>query len=565
MVIGRKNKEKNMSNQQEVSFLSFPEPVVSLPKTQNKYGKLPALPRTKTIFSISKSNYRADAAIGDLVDNSIDASASEIVVYVRTRDKKHQIIIADDGSGMDYENLHEALLLGSETFKDGASLGKFGMGLITSSLSLGEKLCVITKKQDEELLMGVLDPKEIMKQRDWFITINEADKEATSLFEEILPKKKSGTIVFITSIHSSVSVQGLRDDLLPKYLGRTFRYFLTPITDREKNSGKIKIFVGADNKNRKEIFGIDPLEKDWKGTKILHDKELEIEYIDEEGKTKNDTIKIKFTEIENGVVGNPNRQLDANIRNQGIYVVRNKREIMMASDFFGIWPAKNNEYNYGRCEICFSEDLDEVFNLTYDKTNLKHVAQSILDKIRETIAGYITSIRNRAKERSKTSAGKKNEEVFKKVQMDIAKKKQLLDLPPATKHTRGPKENPGEEKTEPKEDGTKHKNGKSPSKKLADLCRFETGDFGTAGQLFSLDKENDVIVVKWNVAHPFYQKFVDCENNDEKTSQEYAVALNYFVYSFAAAQMKYMIGDDDHTMSVNVLESISSNLRAILS
>jgi hypothetical protein len=138
-------------------------------------------------------------------------------------------------------------------------------------------------------------------------------------------------------------------------------------------------------------------------------------------------------------------------------------------------------------------------------------------------------------------------------------------LPPATKHTRGPKENPGEEKMEPKENGTKHKNGKSISKKLADLCRFETGDFGTAGQLFVLDKENDVIVIRWNVSHPFYQKFVDCESEGEKTSQEYAVALNYFVYSFAAAQMKYMIGDNDHTMSENVLCSISSNLRAILS
>ena len=63
----------------------------------------------KLIESLRHVGYDNYHAIPDIVDNSIDASAKNIKVVVRTTGGEPEIIIADDGVGMDAEILDQAM------------------------------------------------------------------------------------------------------------------------------------------------------------------------------------------------------------------------------------------------------------------------------------------------------------------------------------------------------------------------------------------------------------------------------------------------------------------------
>ena len=74
-------------------------------KSQPNAGKL--------INSLRHLGYTNYSAIADLVDNSWDAESTQVKILVRQRDKDPEIIIADDGSGMDESILGQAIRLGS--------------------------------------------------------------------------------------------------------------------------------------------------------------------------------------------------------------------------------------------------------------------------------------------------------------------------------------------------------------------------------------------------------------------------------------------------------------------
>ena len=100
----------------------------------------------RLVDSLRYLGYGNYEAIADLVDNSIDADANVISVRIQQRETQIQILIADNGAGMDIGTLDEAMKLGSLTVRDmNSDLGKFGMGLVTASLSIARRCHVITR------------------------------------------------------------------------------------------------------------------------------------------------------------------------------------------------------------------------------------------------------------------------------------------------------------------------------------------------------------------------------------------------------------------------------------
>src|SRR6266404_5997600 len=122
----------------------------------------------KLIESLRCLGYDNYYAIADLVDNSLDANAKNVTVLARIRNKEPEIIVADDGTGMDEGTLDQAIRLGSLVEKDPSTdLGKFGMGLCTASLSICRRTMVITKTQDGELLKAINDVDEVKRRNDF--------------------------------------------------------------------------------------------------------------------------------------------------------------------------------------------------------------------------------------------------------------------------------------------------------------------------------------------------------------------------------------------------------------
>ena len=83
--------------------------------------------------------------LADILDNSISAEASEIKVNFHWNAKNSFITIAENGRGMDADELLEAMRLGSRDPRDKrnkSDLGRFGLGLKTASFSQCLKLTV---------------------------------------------------------------------------------------------------------------------------------------------------------------------------------------------------------------------------------------------------------------------------------------------------------------------------------------------------------------------------------------------------------------------------------------
>jgi hypothetical protein len=91
------------------------------------------------------AGYSAPQAIGELVDNAIDAMVDSQQLKVAIQIKPDSISVADNGTGMDKTIASKALVLAFSRKKN--QLGEFGLGLKTACLSLGEYFEVITTAQ----------------------------------------------------------------------------------------------------------------------------------------------------------------------------------------------------------------------------------------------------------------------------------------------------------------------------------------------------------------------------------------------------------------------------------
>jgi hypothetical protein len=103
------------------------------------YGKLDV--------ALRSIGYSFEAAVADVIDNSIDATAQNVLVRLITKGNGHlDLVIYDDGKGMASEKLKEAMRFGADVSEEIKRLGKFGLGLKLASLSQARELRVVTLK-----------------------------------------------------------------------------------------------------------------------------------------------------------------------------------------------------------------------------------------------------------------------------------------------------------------------------------------------------------------------------------------------------------------------------------
>lgn len=109
-------------------------------------------PAARSFESLAHQGYSFEAAIADLIDNSIDAGARNVVVsFLRDtgelggRDRLVGLLVIDDGQGMDDAALDTAMTVGGREEYAAGALGHFGAGLKAASLSHADALTVISR------------------------------------------------------------------------------------------------------------------------------------------------------------------------------------------------------------------------------------------------------------------------------------------------------------------------------------------------------------------------------------------------------------------------------------
>jgi len=110
-----------------------------------------APPRAPALIeSLRGVGYTTEAAIADLVDNSISAGSSTVWINFHWDGARSFVTLLDDGIGLTEEGLFAAMQLGSRDprlERTPGDLGRFGLGMKTASFSQCRILTVATKRE----------------------------------------------------------------------------------------------------------------------------------------------------------------------------------------------------------------------------------------------------------------------------------------------------------------------------------------------------------------------------------------------------------------------------------
>lgn len=485
----------------------------------------------KTIDSLRYLTYSNETALADIVDNSLDANADNVAVII----KDDSITIIDDGYGMDEATLCEAIKLGSNTDKDGSKLGRFGMGLVTASISMAKKITVASKQEDNDASCVSLDLVKIERANEWVADKVELSPSEISQWES----RGCGTIVRLENIdhYKYKNTETLISKTIAHF-GEVFRKYI--------NAGRvIKV-------NDRTVGPTDPLALTNETTNVLLDEDINY---------NGNIFHITVVEIDsNG--SKLNMDLSANLMNQGFYIVRNNRQIARATTIGNY--KKHNSLNRFRCEISYSSDLDDHMGINFTKDKIK-ITQSLEDKIMNSVQMGINIIKKNANTRAAADA--ENAEMdHSEAENIIQRKKALLPSPTLWKEKHAKRTIKPEDTEEENEEEEEEKRRKRQHAKKVQLgyrglnAKFIQEKKGVSSPIFDYDNEGSDVIIKWNVNHPFYAKFVAPYNNDKDVSSP----IDLLAFSIALAE--YQVADDDgqNEKMLQLREEYSKILRTLM-
>ena len=489
----------------------------------------------KTIDSLRYLTYSNETALADIVDNSLDANADNVDVIIDT----NSITIIDDGYGMDEETLSEAIKLGSNTEKDNSKLGRFGMGLVTASISMAKKITVISKPEDGAVKCVCLDLAKIEKTNEWVADMINLPQNEVDQWEN----RSCGTIVRLDNIdhYKYKNIDTLVNKTI-SHFGEVFRKYI--------DAGRV-IRI-----NNKVVSSADPLALSNEGTNILFDED-----INHDG----NVFHMIIVEVDSKA-SNINMDFDTNMRNQGFYVVRNNRQIAHAITIGNF--VKHNSTNRFRCEISYASDLDDSVGINFTKDKIE-ITQSLEDKIMENVRMGISIIKKNALNR--VAAEAENAEMdHSDAENIIQRKKTLLPSPTLWKEKHAkpsvkPKDNEENEKDDNDNEEEKKRKKREHAKRVQLGYRGLNAKFvqekgGISAPLFDYDNEGSDVIIKWNVNHPFYTKFVAPFN----TNKDVSSPIDLLAFSIALAEYQVAEDDSQNEKMLQLREEYSKILRTLM-
>ncbi|MEG0109407.1 MAG: ATP-binding protein, partial [Lachnospiraceae bacterium] len=191
--------------------------------------------------SLRFNDYSVENGLGEIVDNAVEAGASEIKIDLKRKTQKYgkkqieeveQIAVADNGCGMSEEVLANCLTLGCSMrdHKNGRlGIGKFGVGMTLGGISLARRIEVYSRDNaSEQFFYTYIDLDEIKGGKKRISTPIRKDipDEYKEFYED-----RTGTLVLLTNC-DRMDGTGKRTDanefngIISNYLGRTYRKFI---------------------------------------------------------------------------------------------------------------------------------------------------------------------------------------------------------------------------------------------------------------------------------------------------------------------------------------------------
>jgi hypothetical protein len=153
---------------------------------------------------LTRNPYPLPDAVAELVDNSIDANAKDVLIrFIRNENKVLSIQIIDNGSGIKESEFDNAMQFGYRNPHKLRDIGMYGVGLKTSSLSQADELLVYSLSKEgkpagrkwsrKNLDTSKLDYLSAKDSADVFSAVNNANSAVVL--------QRSGTIVEWQKVH----------------------------------------------------------------------------------------------------------------------------------------------------------------------------------------------------------------------------------------------------------------------------------------------------------------------------------------------------------------------------
>lgn len=345
--------------------------------------KRPALLHpTNFLLATRDTGYKSTAlAISELIDNSLQASATRIRVSISANDERDphpvEIMISDNGCGMTPDTLASALTFGGSTrFDDRTSLGRYGMGLPNGALSRAR--CVeVYSWTDSHIWMSRLDIDDLVR----------------SGHRTLPPLKEVNEVPFSRSSKSGTVVRLLRCDRLEYRRASTIEKHLTEDLARIYRrylAGKLSLSL-----NGNAVEPVDPLMLDDLGELAGARQFGDVLTYRLEGERAPGRIEVRFSELPverwHSLPSAEKRRLRVT-NAPSVSVLRAGREIDRGWFFMGAKRRENYD-DWWRCEIHFDPALDESFGITHAKQAISPTQEltDLLAKDLEPIARALNS------------------------------------------------------------------------------------------------------------------------------------------------------------------------------
>lgn len=423
---------------------------------------VPLIKTGQAILSLRDSGYTIEAALGEVIDNAIEANANTISIElfegVNKKKKKcvSKIAIVDDGDGMDRDLLQLYPQIGFSTrYMSTTTIGKYGVGAKLAAINYAKRFEVWSKtRNDKEWLYVYFDLEEFENNsNEDIINIPEPKKKAIPKELEHLVPEDSGTIILWSKVDRleegryAIDFNELRLSV-EKEISRIFRYYL---------EGGIKIVI-----NSNSILPYDPLmqmhgsysdkmiaihyknlaKKEERYKENIQDHYPSIEIAKKSFKINDSEFDVAITVYPREVTrvrgkGGDNFAKKLRIpENQGqISFVRLKREVSY-TNVPKIFPRGVGEPDrFIGIEVSFNPDLDEFFGVRNVKRGVEPHGK-LREMIREFLHTFLPNARKviddawgQASRKEKTNINEHDEilNAVKKVNTTLAKGKVKRD------------------------------------------------------------------------------------------------------------------------------------------
>ncbi len=217
----------------------------------------PIIQTTRALLALRDSGFSLSTALAEVVDNSIEAKAKQISIDMNEaagpggRAYVDQIAIADDGDGMNHDELWDYLVIGhSSRWMSKTTIGKYGVGAKLAALNFAKRIDVWSRQGPKQPWLHVmLDLNAMMELESAGGTVVPSINKPTKLdppreLSHLAPDG-AGTIVVWSDVDrlEAGRVRATFDELLVdvrRELSRIFREFIANGLRLAVNKRKLK-------------------------------------------------------------------------------------------------------------------------------------------------------------------------------------------------------------------------------------------------------------------------------------------------------------------------------------